>query len=327
MAGPSQALIHNWRLKVSALGLSVFLWALVQTEPINQETFASVPVRVEITDTMWTTSDSPTPSTVELRLGGPAREIIRLARDGTSIRIPVTSVGSRDTTIELRREWVELGQRAGVTVQSVSPASVRISFEEARTRLIPVSMRIEGRVRDPLALATPIEVNPRLVRVRGPASRLDGLDSIPLMPFDLNRLTRSGMFTVAVDTSGLAGASVVPSTATLGVRVEDMIERVLDGLVVQANASPGEPEVVADPAAIDLTLAGARTLVTALDPSRLRIWVPSELFQGMAPGEERQFRVQIEGVPDLVTAVPGTDMVTVRRVMEPAGTEGRRDSP
>jgi len=84
---------------------------------------------------------------------------------------------------------------------------------------------------------------------------------------------------------------------------------------------------VADPAAIDLTLAGARTLVTALDPSRLRIWVPSELFQGMAPGEARQFRVQIEGVPDLVTAVPGTDMVTVRRVIEPAGTEGRRDSP
>ena len=33
MASPSQALVRNWRLKLSALGLSVFLWALVQTEP------------------------------------------------------------------------------------------------------------------------------------------------------------------------------------------------------------------------------------------------------------------------------------------------------
>ncbi len=37
MATPTQALAHNWRLKLSALGLSVFLWALVQGEPSNQE--------------------------------------------------------------------------------------------------------------------------------------------------------------------------------------------------------------------------------------------------------------------------------------------------
>lgn len=41
-------LVRNWRLKLSALGLSVFLWALVQTEPPNQETFSAVPVRVEL---------------------------------------------------------------------------------------------------------------------------------------------------------------------------------------------------------------------------------------------------------------------------------------
>ena len=31
---------HNWRLKVSALGLSVLLWALVQTDEGNAETFS-----------------------------------------------------------------------------------------------------------------------------------------------------------------------------------------------------------------------------------------------------------------------------------------------
>ncbi len=327
MASPTQALVHNWRLKLSALGLAIFLWALVQTEPSNQETFASVPVLVQVADTAWTTSGAPSPATVELRLGGPAREIIRFAREGTTIRIPVDAIGSQDTLISLRREWVELGQRSGLSVESMSPASVRVSFEEAQTRLIPVATRLVGRVRDHLALAADIEVSPQLARVRGPRSRLEGLDSLRLIPFDLSDISRSGAFTVAIDTSGLLGASVVPVTATLGIQVEDLIERVLEGITVQAVADPGEAEVVAEPASIQVRIAGARTLVTSFDPGRLRVWVPAELLQGMAPGEERVVNVRVDGVPELVTAVPGFDRVTVRRSIDLAGDQGPGDSP
>ncbi|KPJ81320.1 MAG: hypothetical protein AMS19_08430, partial [Gemmatimonas sp. SG8_23] len=186
MASLYRALVWNWRLKLSALGLSVFLWALVQTEPADQEAIPSVPVRVQIMDTSWTTSGAPDPASVELRLSGPAREIIRLAREGTSIRVPITSVGSRDTTVSFRREWVQLGQRPGLTVESVSPASVRLSFEPAQTRLVPLATRLVGDVRESLALASDVDVSPQLVRVRGPASRLEGLDSLPLVPFDLS---------------------------------------------------------------------------------------------------------------------------------------------
>ena len=319
MTTPTQALSQNWRLKLAALGLSVFLWALVQTEPSNQETFASVPVMVQVSDTGWTTSGAPSPSTVELRLGGPAREIIRLAREGMSIRIPIDVVGSQDTLIVLRREWVELGQRSGLSVESMSPSTIRVSFEEAQTRLVPVASRLVGRVRDHLALAAPVEVSPQIVRVRGPRSRVEGLDSLRLEAFDLSDVARSGAFTVSVDTTGLLGASVVPTTATIGVRVEDMIERVLDGITVQAIADPGEDQVVADPSVIQVRLVGARTLVTSLDPERLRVWVPPEYVQGLAPGEERVVNVRIEGVPALVTAIPGTDRVTVRRAIDQPG--------
>lgn len=327
MASPTHALVHNWRLKLSALGLSVLLWALVQTEPTNQETFPSVPVRVQIADTSWTTSGPPTPSTVEVRLGGPPREIIRLAREGISIRVPVAQVGSRDSLVTLRREWVQLGQRSGLNVESVSPANVRVSFEPAQTRLVPVSTRLVGRIRDHLALASDIDVSPQLIRVRGPESRLEGLDSVPLEPFDLSEITRSGAFAVPVDTSGFLGASVVPQTATLDIRVEELVERVLDDIPVEAEAGPGEEEVVVEPATIQVRLAGARSIVTALDPSRLRVWVPPELLQGMEPGEERVLRVQVDGVPALVTAVPGTDRVTVLRAIDQPEPPGPQDPP
>lgn len=327
MATPGQTLVHNWRLKLSAVGLAIFLWAVVQTEPTNPETFASVPVHIQVADTTWTPSGAPSPATIELRLSGPSREILRLAREGTSIRVPVGAIGSQDTLITLRREWVELGDRSGLSVESMSPPTIRVSFERAQTRLLPVSARLVGRVRDHLALAASIDVSPQLVRVRGPASRLEALDSLPLVPFDLSSLSRSGAFAVAIDTAGLMGASVVPANATLGIRVEDLIERVLEGIPVQTEASPGEDAVVPDPAEIQVRVSGARTLVTSLDPQRLRAWVPPELLQGMAPGEERTVRVRVDGVPALVTAIPGTERITVRRVIDQAGVEGLRDPP
>jgi YbbR domain-containing protein len=324
---PPQALSHNWRLKLSALGLSIFLWALVQTEPANRETFSSVPVIVQVADTAWTTSGATNPSIVEIRLGGPAREIIRLAREGTTLRVPVDAIGSRDSLITLRREWVELGQRSGLTVESVSPATVRVSFEPAQTRLVPVAARLAGQIPDRLALASDFEISPQLVRVRGPESRIEGLDSLALVPFDLSRVSRSGTFTVQVDTSGLLGSSVVPPTTTLRVRVEDMVERVLDGIPVQAVAGAGEAEVVVEPGTVQVRLSGARTIVTALDQRRLRVWVAPELLRGMAPGEERYVPVSIDGVPDLVTAILGVERITVRRAIDQAGADAPQGGP
>jgi len=327
MAPVPRVLIHNWRLKLAALGLSVFLWALVQTEPRDQETFSSVPVLIEVADTAWTTSGAPTPAVVELRLGGPTRAIVRLDREGPVIRVPIASVGSLDSVVTLRRDWVVLGERAGVTIESISPSTIQVAFEPAVTRLVPVSMRVQGHVPNGLALASDVGLNPRRVRVRGPESRILGLDSIRLEPFELGRVRESGIFTVAIDTSGLAGASVVPSTATLGVRVEDFVERVLTEIPVQVDTEDGEAAVVSDPLTISVRLEGPRTLVTAVDGSVLRVSVAPEFLRGMMVGEERRVPVRIDGVPDLVTAAPGSETVTVRRTADQALVGNGRDVP
>jgi hypothetical protein len=309
------ALIRNWHLKLAALGLSVFLWALVQTEPLSQETFSSVPVLVEVADTAWTITGEPTPAMVELRLGGPAREIIRLAREGLSVLVPIPSVGSRDTTIALQRDWVQLGQRPGVTVESISPATLRVSFERAVTRSIPVAMRVQGNLPADLALSSALGVDPEAVLVRGSEGRLAGLDSLPLAPLDLGRIRDSNIVELAVDTSGLGGAAVVPPTVMVGVRVEPMIVRELGSVEVHADVRGADAQVTVEPATIRLRLSGARTLVTTMDLSLLRVSVPPASLAGLLVGEARLVPVQVDGVPPLVTALPGTEVVTVRRVV------------
>ena len=315
MALLPRVVAHNWRLKLSALGLSVFLWALVQTEPRNAETF-SVPVTVEVSDTAWAASGTPEPSTVELRLSGPAREIIRLARQGTQIRVPIRSIGSSDTTVTLRRDWVGLGDGTRLTVESLSPSAVQIAFEPAVSRAVPLAIRTTGELPSHLALATPVGVNTPVVRLRGPASRLEGLDSVRLLPLDLSKVSTSGVFEVPVDTAGLSGVRITPTSATLGLRVEDEVERVLTGIPVIAQSDGAEAALVVSPLAVDVTIRGARTLVTAVDPMDLRAWVAPELVRGMTPGEERRVPVRVEGVPELVIYQLAQESVTVRRASD-----------
>ena len=316
MASAAGALLHNWRLKLSALGLAIFLWGLVQTEPRNSETIPSIPILVEVADTAWTLSGPPSPAVVELRLGGPAREIVRLARAGTTIRVPVESVGSRDTLISLSRDWVDLGDGTALRVVSILPPNIRVSLEPAITVWLPLALRVRGEVPSHLALASPLEVRPDSVRIRGPASRLAGLDSVPLVPFDLQSVEESNVFNLQIDTTGLVGSIVFPAAPTLEVRVEDQVARTLLGLPVWVDAEGVGTEVVVDPVAVTVRLTGARTLVTALDPELVRIWVQPDQLRGMVEGEERLVPVRLEGVPELVTAVPEPDLVTVRRAAD-----------
>jgi YbbR domain-containing protein len=323
VAGALRVLLHNWHLKLAALGLAILLWALVQSEPLSQETFAAVPVTVEVLDSSWTIARPPSPATVDLQLGGPAGEIIRLARDGATLRVPVTSVGSRDTVIALQREWVDLGGRSRVTVESVSPLTARMTFEPAIARNVHVSVPLRGELPADLALATVPELTPSTVVVRGPESRMMGLDSVSLAPLDLGSVNETGSFSLPVDTTGLRGAVVRPASVSVMVRVEPMVERVMENVGVEAEAPAGEPSITVTPSSLQLRLEGPSTLVTAVDVSRLRVSVDPESLRGLQPGEMRRVRVRVEGVPPLVSAFLSSDVATARRAeTQPGGGVG-----
>ena len=309
--------IRNWRLKLAALGLSVFLWALVQTEPrTSSESFQRVPVRVELTDTLWTLAGPPTPREVELQLSGSSRDIIRLDREGTALNIPISQVGTPDTSVFLDRDWVELGQSTGLTVEFISPAMIEIVFEPTVTRTLPIATRVYGDLRENLALASSVGLAPVSVRVRGSESQVSQLDSIWLERFDLGTVEKSGVFSVAIDTVGLSGANVSPDVVTMGLNVEDDIERVLQGFSVQFDAERIGADVTIEPVVVEVRFSGPKSLVNTLDPSLLRVWVSPEDLEGILPGEERRVPLRLEGIPEFVTAVPETSAVTAKRADE-----------
>ncbi len=309
-----RVITHNWRLKASSLALAVVLWAVVQVEPRHQERIGPVPVEVVFADTGWTLAREPLPRVVDVLVGGPTGEILRLAREGTAVRVPIDSPSRADTVITLRRDWVQLGAGTRLVVEDITPSTVRLTFEPARTRVVPLALQLSGTLPSELALAGPIALNPQVVRVRGAASRVAALDSVPLLPFDLSSVDSSGVYRVPVDPSGLRNLTVTPSEATVGVRVETVVTRTLGGVPVEALSEDPAAALEVEPRTVDVVLHGARTPVTAVDYADLHVVVPGELLRGMLPGEERRVPVRVRGAPPLVKAEPAVAVVVVRRV-------------
>jgi hypothetical protein len=303
---------HNASLKLLALLGAIFLWAIVPGTPDGTETLSSIPVRIQVGDPDWLVAGSPEPAQVTIRVSGPTREIIRLARDGTSIRVTLDEVVSPDTLVGLRRDWVVLSGSPGVVVEEIVPTSVRVRFEEAASEAFPILVRTRGTLPEDLALAFPLGTTPGVVRVSGPARIVRELDAIPTLPVDLSDVSASGRVEVPLDTAGLGGALITPQTVSVGIRVTAVAERRLLGRGVELEGSPGF-EPILEPAEVDLLMRGAPSRLDAAGFGEVRVVVDARLLSGMASGDSRMVPLAVLGVPDLIQAVPLTDSVQVIR--------------
>lgn len=308
---------RNLRLKLAALGLAVVVWTLVRSEPASQGNLFTVPVQAQVGDLNWTLSGEPNPPTVQVRFRGPTSDLIRLASEGTTLRLPLGIVSSADTVVQLRRDWVVVGVGSGLVVEDIAPASVRLVLQRTVSRFLPLRITTTGELSSGLALAAPLGLNPQVVGVRGAAQRMRGLDSIALQPLDLSSVRESGIFPVDMDTIGLGDIIITPRSATIGVRVESSIERELIAVpVVPGTGEDGlflYDSLTILPAEIPVLLQGARTPVSDVRPEEIQAVVPWEALVGLEPEQERRVPIRLRGLPALVLGLTAVDSVTVRR--------------
>ena len=312
---------RNWRLKLAAFGLALFLWAAVRAEPERgaTRTVTGVPVLVEVADMDWTVVGDPQPRTVDVQVTG-SFGVFGGVADDLVLQIPVDRVSGTDTVVELRRDWVASAGGSEIQVGDISPPRVRIAFEETAETAVPVALRTTGRLPEELALAQPLSVYPSVVRVRGRASRVASVESLATEPLDLGTVSSSGSYPVALDTAGFGELTFRTAEATVEVRVEEAVERVVPGVPVVLDTVPegaDSTEVVMRPSAIRVTLRGGRTRVAQVDPLGLVAAVPARVVRALLPGEQRSVPVRIEGAPSLVEAVPDADSVLVVRLDGP----------
>ena len=325
-----QVVTRNWRLKLSALALSVFLWAVVTVQPRNREEIPGVPIEVQIADSGWALAEPASPQTVTVNLGGLTRDLLQLPRGQEAlVRVPIEVVTSADTLVRLRTDWVVLSAGSNIVVQSIEPAAVSLRFERTASTALPLSMRIEGELPEELALLQPLGWSPPVTMVSGPARLVNQLDSVSLVPLDLSRVRVSGAHPLSVDTTDLEGLTFQPSVAQVSVNVQAAVDRRVPGVRVLVEAPPGvdSTSLRAEPATVDVMLRGAMALVSQVDSSALTAYVSAQDLEGIAAGSEWVAPVQVRGAPSLVRARPAMDSVRIVRALVPdtaaVGASGR----
>lgn len=312
-------LVRNWRLKSISLALAGLLWVTMQLRDeadTGRRDLAGVEVRVENADSGWLALGDPSPAMVSIGVHGTFGDLFRAALGRPVVVIPVDSVPGEDSVFQLEPDWVENLDQDRVAIDGFSPSTVRLRFERKASVPVPLSYRTIGAVPDSLAMTGDLRINPLFVQVRGPASLVDGLETVFLEPFDLGALTGPGRFDLTLDTAGLEGADVSHSSAVLTVEVATRGSRELAPLPVELPA--GAEEMEATPQSVVATLHGAVPLLAEVDTTALRVRAALDLEAvgvRFEAGEEVRAPIVLEGVaPDSrLEWTVEVDSVTVRR--------------
>jgi hypothetical protein len=311
-----RTLARNGRLKVAAFGLALFLWVLVRVGAPGQRDLL-VPVNIQLDDPGWIVLGDPVPAEVLVRFRGAPTEMMRLnGFDGMSVAVPITSVSSEEMVIPLQPGWVPVDGYRGVQVEDIVPSAINVQLERLATRTIPVRVRTRGRLPEHLALTRALSVTPSLVRVSGPASLVEGLDSLDILPVVLSEVRDQTTVETPVDTAGMGRVTVVPNVLTLTIPAEESIERVIEGVPVIVGGVLRSERIEVFPKAVPVTVRGARSNVLGIEAEFLRAVVPSQAIGDLGAFEERRVPIVVEGVPSHVAVVPGANTVSVRRLIE-----------
>lgn len=310
-------LTRNWRLKLAALALAVLLWATMRLsdDRVSRLEIPGVEIRVDQVASDWLLKGDPSPATVDITVNGPMGDLFRVAMAEPVVVIPVDSVPEEDLLLELVPDWVWNVDRGSVVIEDFAPSSVRLLFERNRVEDIPVSLRLRGRLPDSLALVAEPRANLLFAQVRGPASAVDGLETVFLSPFDMSALTGPGRFDVPIDMAGLTGLAVSPSGATITVEAATRESRVLGPVDVLFAAA--SEDLVVEPAALDVRISGAAVLLDATDTTGVTVRVsadPTELRLALEEDGEVRVPVEVLGLGRFVEGTAEPDSVTIRTV-------------
>jgi YbbR domain-containing protein len=178
-------LLHNLGWKIISLLIAVVLWILTAREP-ELATSLSVPIQLKnIPDTLDISSEMP--DRVRLEVRGLSS---RLTRDNVVEAAvvldlaTVTRPGDRTFTFQDRN--VKLPR--GVRFYKAVPSQITIHFERLMYKTVPIRASFVAKPPDGWAV-TGSSLDPRTVRIAGPASHVRPIEFITTDPIDLSNIT------------------------------------------------------------------------------------------------------------------------------------------
>ncbi|HYG11500.1 MAG TPA: CdaR family protein [Pyrinomonadaceae bacterium] len=291
-------LFADWGLKLLALAITLGLWFAVtgQRAPTTVRLrrvplFFVLPPDMEI-------SNEPREE-VDVTLRGSKRALDSIKSSDVSLSYDASSYRPGERVVQLSPNNITLQLPEGVgsgsvAVERIEPGSIPLRLEQRIERELPVEPKIEGKLPEGYVL-TGLESLPARVRVRGPESHVDALQSAPTETILLN--DRMGSFTANQIAIDIQDRKIVTLDTVVDVHVKiaevQLTKRLSD---VVARAADGSNSWVT------IEVRGARSIIEPLRAADLSV-----VFDTAADGTSRPRLLlppNLEGRVELISTNP-----------------------
>jgi YbbR domain-containing protein len=278
--------VEDLKTKLLALGITLVLWFAVtgQRKPMTKR-ISGVQLGFVYADDMAISNDPP--SKVDITLTGSNDELAQINPLELLATVLVGDHAPGDRIIRLTRDRVKLELPEGVKIEGFQPAVVTVRLEPVVERQVEVNLKFEGTPGAGYELYS-ATANPARVRVRGPASIVNGIkqaatESILLdgkkSSFDLGQ--------VAVDVPDQK-VDIPDGLVQVHVEIgEQAVEKTFDDVPVQTTAGARlRPSVVV------LTLSAPAWVFSQLRSDQIRIVVANGATE-FTPGNRYSFTLEL----------------------------------
>lgn len=282
----------------AALATAIGLWLLVNIGERTSERTLRVRIDPENLPAGMVITN-PIPEYAEVRVSGSG--LILSSIDAKGLRTALDLAGAKPgvATYSLDPKSFELPRK--VEVNRVTPSQITFHLDRMAKRSLPVRLERIGEVPAGLRLKE-LALLPEKVDVSGPKSRLDGLQAVVTVPFDLAELapgTRQAEVEL-VQPGGqaqLKSPSIRVRTVVEPVIVERTLRRVK--LTIRGDAADWE----AKPEGVNVVVRGPELELDELELEPGAVYVETEELTGKGPHRVKP-KVELPKGIDLVRVEP-----------------------
>jgi hypothetical protein len=177
---------ENIWLKVVSIVFAVGLYSFIHGAGDAQRTFSVSVLSLMPPDSANRQLLTPLPTEVGITLRGSHTQLDDLHQDELgSLRLDLRS--GRETRIDLEPRMFHIP--AGLTVEQIIPASIKVRWDDVVERPIPIQVPRTGEPAPGLSIKGAITSDPDTVVARGPRSVVDVMQFARSAPFDVTGLT------------------------------------------------------------------------------------------------------------------------------------------
>lgn len=261
----------NFKLYLFTFGFALILWLYLKFNVVyNVE--ISIPLNVQVSNTQALSENLPENITIVASGKGWDLLNMMLARD-KDFSLDVSNV-KNDTKLNTRQMLSErLNIPSNVSVLSVEPETITISFEKVFKKYVKVTNNVSLQLSDGYEIIGEPEILPDSVLVSGASSIVSNLKSLPTEYKLIKDVNENVTLTVSLKDTLSNIIRIEPSMVTVIFKVDLLAEKDFKDLQIQVENIPEDKEVLLVPPSLSLSLRSGVNELASINPADIRIIV------------------------------------------------------